>query len=268
MRYSYLNRHRTGPTALLVLASLAVSLALTACARGDDWPQWRGPNRDGVWRERRAASTSSPTRSSRSPGDSRSAAATAGRPWPRAACSSPIGSSSRSKSNACIASTRRPANRSGRTATTAPTTNVGYTAGPRAACTIDDGRAYALGSMGHLVLLRRRDRARCCGAKICNDEYKIRMPIWGIAASPLVDGTCVIVQIGGEEACLVAFDKKSRRGEVAGARRQRLVLARRSSIEQAGQPRAGLLDRRQRGRPRPPDGRSAIGSIRSSRPRW
>ena len=41
-------------------------------------------------------------------------------------------------------------------------------------------------------------------------EYKIRMPIWGIAAAPLVDGDRVIVQIGGEDgACLVAFDKQS-----------------------------------------------------------
>jgi outer membrane protein assembly factor BamB len=35
------------------------------------------------------------------------------------------------------------------------------------------------------------------------------MPIWGIAASPLVVDDLVIVQIGGEGACLVAFDKRS-----------------------------------------------------------
>ena len=35
------------------------------------------------------------------------------------------------------------------------------------------------------------------------------MPIWGIAAAPLVDGDLVIVQIGGEGACLVAFDKRT-----------------------------------------------------------
>jgi outer membrane protein assembly factor BamB len=38
-------------------------------------------------------------------------------------------------------------------------------------------------------------------------EYKIRMPIWGIAASPLIEDDLLIVQIGGEKACLVAFDK-------------------------------------------------------------
>src|SRR4051812_44905849 len=31
------------------IACLAV--AAVAAARADDWPQWRGPNRDGVWGE-------------------------------------------------------------------------------------------------------------------------------------------------------------------------------------------------------------------------
>src|SRR5687768_6054795 len=28
-----------------------LALALAGPARGDDWPQWLGPKRDGVWRE-------------------------------------------------------------------------------------------------------------------------------------------------------------------------------------------------------------------------
>jgi hypothetical protein len=30
---------------------LLVALILTIAVRADDWPQWRGPNRDGVWGE-------------------------------------------------------------------------------------------------------------------------------------------------------------------------------------------------------------------------
>ena len=85
---------------------------------------------------------------------------------------------------------------------------VGYTAGPRASVTIDDGRAYSLGSMGHLFCLDAAS-GKVLWSKNLNEHYKIRMPIWGIAASPLVDDDLVIVQIGGEHACLVAFDKKS-----------------------------------------------------------
>ncbi|MEX0979409.1 MAG: PQQ-binding-like beta-propeller repeat protein, partial [Pirellulales bacterium] len=86
--------------------------------------------------------------------------------------------------------------------------NVGYTAGPRASVTIDEVRAFSLGSMGHLLALDAAS-GKPLWSKDLNTEYKIRMPIWGIAASPLVDGNLVIVQIGGEGACLVAFDKKT-----------------------------------------------------------
>jgi hypothetical protein len=34
-----------------LLAALAGSLLAAAPARAEDWPQWRGPHRDGVWRE-------------------------------------------------------------------------------------------------------------------------------------------------------------------------------------------------------------------------
>src|SRR6476646_11935296 len=32
-------------------ATLLVAFILTIAARAEDWPQWRGPNRDGVWSE-------------------------------------------------------------------------------------------------------------------------------------------------------------------------------------------------------------------------
>jgi hypothetical protein len=33
------------------LPLLALPLLLSVAIRGEDWPQWRGPNRDGVWSE-------------------------------------------------------------------------------------------------------------------------------------------------------------------------------------------------------------------------
>jgi outer membrane protein assembly factor BamB len=41
-------------------------------------------------------------------------------------------------------------------------------------------------------------------------DYQIRMPVWGIAASPLIEGDLVITQIGGDgEACVIALDRKT-----------------------------------------------------------
>ena len=34
-----------------LLSSLAMVMTLSLAAAADDWPQWRGPSRDGVWRE-------------------------------------------------------------------------------------------------------------------------------------------------------------------------------------------------------------------------
>ncbi len=36
-----------------ILASISVAIVFfSTAARADDWPQWLGPNRDGVWREK------------------------------------------------------------------------------------------------------------------------------------------------------------------------------------------------------------------------
>jgi outer membrane protein assembly factor BamB len=85
---------------------------------------------------------------------------------------------------------------------------IGYQAGPRAAVTVHDGAAYALGATGWL---------HACAAESgdilwkhdCEREFEIDMPIWGVAGSPLVVGDLVVVHIGGKEACVVAFDRRT-----------------------------------------------------------
>lgn len=111
---------------------------------------------------------------------------------------------------------------------------IGYPAGPRASVSIDSGRAYSLGAMGHLFCLTA-DKGEVVWQKDLQTEYKIPMPIWGMAASPLVVGNLLIVQVGGEPgACLVAFDK------VTGQERWRALddhasYAAPILVEQAGQ---------------------------------
>lgn len=86
---------------------------------------------------------------------------------------------------------------------------VGYPDGPRAAVTIDDGRAYSLGSIGNLFCFDAAKGSVLWGKNL-KSEYEIRVPIWGIAAAPLVEDDLVIVHVGGKDnACLIAFDKVS-----------------------------------------------------------
>ncbi len=84
---------------------------------------------------------------------------------------------------------------------------VGYDAGPRACVRIDQGRTYSLGSMGHLFCLDAI-QGEVLWQHDLNQEYQIKMPIWGISASPLIVDDIVMVHIGGSpDACVVAFDK-------------------------------------------------------------
>lgn len=86
---------------------------------------------------------------------------------------------------------------------------IDYAAGPRATVTVHGGLAYALGAMGHLHCFDAAT-GEVVWKKDLNTEYNIEMPIWGIASAPLVEGEHLIVQIGGTpEACIVAFDRKT-----------------------------------------------------------
>ena len=86
---------------------------------------------------------------------------------------------------------------------------IDYTAGPRATVTVHDGLAYALGAMGHLHCFNA-----ATGEIVWQNDlgatYNIDMPTWGIASAPIVDEELLIVQIGGTPgACIVAFDRKT-----------------------------------------------------------
>ncbi len=86
---------------------------------------------------------------------------------------------------------------------------ISYKAGPRASVTVADGRTYSVGAMGHFFCLDA-----VTGAVIwqhdLSEEYQIDMPIWGIAGSPLIYQDQVIQQVAGADgACMVAFDKLS-----------------------------------------------------------
>ena len=83
---------------------------------------------------------------------------------------------------------------------------ISYAAGPRGSVTIHDGRAYAVGAMGHFHCLDAKS-GEVIWSHDLQSEYQINMPIWGIAGSPLIYGDLVIQQVAGEGACMVAFNR-------------------------------------------------------------
>jgi len=84
---------------------------------------------------------------------------------------------------------------------------IGYPAGPRASVVISDGKAFALGSMGHLHCLDAAT-GEVMWWKELTKAYDVDMPIWGIASTPLVVDDRLIVHVSGSDnSCVVAFQK-------------------------------------------------------------
>lgn len=174
-------------------------------AVADDWPQWRGPTRDGVWRETGVVEkfdTEQLPIQWRVEIDSGYSGPTVadGRVYITDRQTEP----KQVERVHCIDAA------TGKVLWNytydCPYEGVGYAAGPRASVSVDEGRAYSLGAMGNLFCFDAATGA-VLWQKDLKSQYKIQMPMWGIAAAPLIDGRRLILNVGGEHACLVALDK-------------------------------------------------------------
>ena len=191
-----------------LLITLFALIAIQAqLASADEWHQWRGKNREGVWNEtgivERFEGTEIPIRW-RVPISSGYSGPTVadGRVYVTDKLTKPkqvervhcfdweTGEPLWSYTYDCVY-------------------KIDYAAGPRATVTVQDGLAYALGAMGHLHCFDAVT-GEVVWKKDLNTEYDINMPIWGIASAPIVEGENLIVQIGGTPAaCIVAFNRKT-----------------------------------------------------------
>ncbi|MEZ6137516.1 MAG: PQQ-binding-like beta-propeller repeat protein [Pirellulaceae bacterium] len=177
---------------------------LTSSVQAEDWTQWRGANRDGVWQVEGVVDTlpegqlpldwsveigagyNGPTVA-----DGRVFVmdrVTEPREMERVLCFD-------SASGRQLWKHEYPTNYT-----------ISYTAGPRASVTIDGERAYAVGAMGDVKCLDVA-KGEVLWEHALDSEYELAMPIWGIAASPLVYKDLVIQQAAVADACMVAFDK-------------------------------------------------------------
>ncbi|MFI4874459.1 MAG: PQQ-binding-like beta-propeller repeat protein [Blastopirellula sp. JB062] len=190
---------------LCLCAYLAV---IATVSQADDWPQWRGENRDGVWREDRILRKFPPTGVEvkwRAPIGS-------GYSGPTVAAGK-VYVTDRLVEPKQIERIHCFDERSGRRLWSheyaCPYVGVGYQAGPRASVTIDGGSAFALGTMGNLFCLDATSGA-ILWSRDLNADFQIRMPHWGIAAAPLVYRDRLILQIGGSNgACIIALNTKT-----------------------------------------------------------
>lgn len=186
--------------------------------RADDWPQWLGPHRDGVWRETGilqsfpAAGLKFRWRVPVGGGYSGPAVA-AGRVYlmdrqldkggkapadpfargeiggvERVLCFNEAdGKQLWQHSYDCIYT-------------------VSYASGPRVTPTVAGGKVYTLGSEGNLVCLDA-EKGTLVWSRDFKKEFGVKTPTWGFAGHPLVDGKKLICLAAGEGSVAVAYDK-------------------------------------------------------------
>ncbi len=81
--------------------------------------------------------------------------------------------------------------------------------GPRATPTVDDDRVYVLGATGRLFCFDVATGEPRWDVDYVED-YGTYVPPWGLSSAPLVDGDRLIAIVGGEpDALVVAFDKRT-----------------------------------------------------------
>jgi outer membrane protein assembly factor BamB len=175
---------------------------LATLAQAGDWPQWRGPNRDGISPETGLLEA-----------------------WPKGGPPLlwKIAGLGEGYSSAAIAADRLfiqgqrgdeeyvlafDANTGKQLwrAHTGISFNESRGHGPRSTPTVDGERLYALAADGMLVCLDAATGKTIWGFNIV-DHFHGNVPHWGISESPLVDGDRVIVTPGGSGAAVVALDK-------------------------------------------------------------
>ncbi len=210
-------RHRPW---LGILGSAAFALS-AASARADDWPQWMGPQRDGVWRESGLLE--------KFPKDG-----------PRVRWRTPIGGGYAGPAVAggreyvtdrvLKPDARDPANLFARGQTPAIervlclneadgkvlwkheydcTYTISYPAGPRTTPVVQEGKVYTLGAEGHLLCLES-ETGKVVWSRDLKKDYQIASsPMWGFSSNPMVDGNRLICLVGGKGTTVVAFDKET-----------------------------------------------------------
>ncbi|HLY10745.1 MAG TPA: PQQ-binding-like beta-propeller repeat protein [Planctomycetota bacterium] len=176
--------------------------------RADDWPQWGGPQRDLVWREKGIVKTLPP-------GD------LLPRMW-----STPVGEGysgpAVAEGRVFITDLVDRKNKSATERVLALEASTGkvlwtvsypveygisYPAGPRATPVVDGDRVYSAGAVGDLLCLEVAS-GKVVWKKSLTSEYGANLPTWGLSASPLVDGNQLIVLVGGlHGALVVSFEK-------------------------------------------------------------
>jgi outer membrane protein assembly factor BamB len=208
----------TGQILGLLLLALSVAALYAPRAWADDWPQWLGPERDDVWRESGILDRfpeGGPKRLWRLDiGAGYSGPAVAG--GHVYVMDHLLAKGAQSPKNAFMVASLAGQERvlclnetDGRILWKHQYDcpyKVSYPSGPRTTPLVKDGKVYTLGTMGDLHCLEA-ESGKLVWSHNFKKDYGAKVPMWGFAAHPLLDGNKLICMVGGKGSAVVAFDK-------------------------------------------------------------
>src|SRR5262245_19865494 len=176
-----MNRGRSKAFCAVVVMGLLSSPA----GRADDWPQWRGPNRDGVWREsgifEAIPASGLPIRWRTRVSNGYSGPVVAqGRVFVNDHQFDP-------EVERVVCFDEATGRQLWVHSYSVDYKDMEYGNGPRAAPTVHDGEVYALGTQGHLVCLRAANGEVVWKKHLVVDLHG-QIPRYGASAAPLILG--------------------------------------------------------------------------------
>lgn len=208
---------------MTVMNFVRINLAMLAFCGGsayaDDWPQWMGPQRDGVWRESGIVETfpdgGPPVRWRVKIGGGYAGPAVVGdrvyvtdKQLPQGIHESddPFKRGRTPATERILCLNDKDGSIVWKHEYECPYT-VSYPAGPRTTPVIKDDRLYTLGAEGHLFCLNA-SKGNVIWAKELKTEYHhAQSPVWGYSSNLLLDGDRLICLVGGKGTTVVAFHK-------------------------------------------------------------
>ena len=183
------------------LAALVVStvlLTLSGKAGAADWPQWRGPNRDGISSEKGWVAANPKPLWQANVGTGCSAFSVVG------GQAFTMGNDKDTGSVYCLDAT------SGKIlwqhSYPSPLEPNLFEGGQCSTPTVDGDSVYALGRQGQFFCLNKATGAVVWSKDFLKD-FTVKKAKWGYCGSALVLGNKVIIEVGGTGASAVAFDK-------------------------------------------------------------
>jgi outer membrane protein assembly factor BamB len=204
---------------LLSRALCLLGLA-SAIGHADDWPQWQGPQRDGVWREDKIMasfpSNGLTVRWRASIGAGYSGPAVAGgrvfvtdrmtRESPDTEMQMRWDVRDKTMGLERVLCLDEATGQILWTHSELCKYSVAYGTGPRSTPTVQGDRVYTLGAMGDLLCLESATGQVVWRRNLVQD-YAAAIPLYGYAIQPLVDGDRLVILVGGTGQAVVALDR-------------------------------------------------------------